>query len=264
MPFQIPNEADAFSPNQAEPDRVDIDILVAGYGRTGVVNGCATTSNANMTVAVSAGTVIVGGAEAAVAGGNVTITAADATNPRFDLIVSNASGALSAVAGLATVDPVFPVLPASSVALAAVYVPPGDAIIDAAQIVDKRVMLTRLPSFPIAQFSHKGVLTVGAGVFKFRVPNAWVVTTVEATIGTNPVGSNIVLDVNKSGTTIFTTQANRPTLVPGGGAGGVSATPDAAASSLAATDYLTVDVDAVGSTTAGSDLTVGIWGRPRF
>jgi len=97
-----------------------------------------------MTVAVAAGVIAVAGVNGTVTGGNVTITAADATNPRFDLIVSNSAGTLSATAGTAASNPVFPAIPASSVVIAAVYVPANDTDIDSNQIVDKRVIMAGL------------------------------------------------------------------------------------------------------------------------
>lgn len=140
-PFTIPNEAAAAFADQAEVDAVDIEILVAGYSGTGVVSGCEVTAQAtpDMTVAVAAGTIVVGGAKAAVAAGNLVIGAADATNARFDLIVVNNAGVKAVVAGAAGTNPTFPAVPASSVVLAAVYVPAADAAINANQIVDKRV-----------------------------------------------------------------------------------------------------------------------------
>lgn len=73
--------------------------------------------------------------------------------------------------------------------------------------------------------------------------------------GTAPTGADLIVDVNKNGTTIFSTQANRPTIAAGTN-GGVSDTPDV--TTLADGDYLTVDIDQVGSTIAGSDVTVGV------
>lgn len=143
MSYTIPNEADAFNINQAEPDKVDFDIILAGHDRTGVVSGCAVTAQGtpDMTVAVASGTVTVEGTEAGVSAGNVNITAADGTNPRLDLIVSNNSGTLSATAGTAAAEPVFPSVPASSAVLAAVYVPANDTTIANNQIIDKRVII---------------------------------------------------------------------------------------------------------------------------
>lgn len=146
MPFTIPNAGDAGFPAQAEPDKVDFDVLAAGTNGTGVLTGCAVTAQAtpDMTVAVASGTVSVAGVSAAVTSGNLAISAADASNPRFDLVVVSNTGAKSVVAGAPAGAPVFPAIPASSVALAAVYVPAADTAIQSNQIVDKRVLV--LPS----------------------------------------------------------------------------------------------------------------------
>lgn len=154
MAFTILNEADVFHQNQAEPDSVDIDILVAGFSASGVVSGCAVTAQGtpDMTVAVASGTVIVAGTVAAVTGANSTIGAADGSNPRFDLITVNNSGTLATTAGTAATNPVFPAIPADSIVLAAVYVPAGDTDIDSNQITDKRV---------VVNFGDNSKLTLG-------------------------------------------------------------------------------------------------------
>lgn len=143
MAFSIPNASDAAFADQAEPDKVDLDILSAGHDRTGVISGCAVTAQAipDLTVAVAAGVVAVAGTRATVSAGNVTVIAADLTNPRFDLIAVDNAGTKSRVGGTAAANPVFPAIPANSVILAAVYVPALDVTIGANQITDKRVML---------------------------------------------------------------------------------------------------------------------------
>lgn len=40
MAFTIPHEADAFNNNQSEPDKVDVDILVAGIKGDGDPDPC--------------------------------------------------------------------------------------------------------------------------------------------------------------------------------------------------------------------------------
>jgi hypothetical protein len=110
-------------------------------GDNGIVSGCAVTTNSNMTLAVAAGTVKVAGATAAVTGGNVTITTAHATLDRIDIVVVNGSGTKSVTAGTAATTPVQPALPASSVCLASIYVPAGDTVIGATQIVDRRIIV---------------------------------------------------------------------------------------------------------------------------
>lgn len=149
--FTIPNTADAAFPAQAGPDTVDIEVLIAGLSGVGVVTGCAVTAQGapDGTVAVAAGTIAVAGDYPDVASSTVNVltgagsTAAHATLPRFDLIVANSSGALSVVVGTAAADPAFPPMPASSVLLAALYVPATDTDIDGNQITDKRVPVAR-------------------------------------------------------------------------------------------------------------------------
>lgn len=140
MAFTIPNLAAAAFADQAEPDSVDIDILVAAFAGTGVVVGCAVSqraAGANLSVDVAAGKVSVASTEVAVTSGNVAVTA-DATNPRISLVVADNTGAKSVTAGTAAADPVMPAIPANSVVLAAVYIPAGDTAISTNQITDKR------------------------------------------------------------------------------------------------------------------------------
>lgn len=81
-----------------------------------------------------------------------------------------------------------------------------------------------------------------------------------ASAGVGPVGSDVIADVNKNGVTIFTTQSNRPT-VPDGANEGALAIPDVAL--WPNNEYLTVDVDQVGSSVPGQDLTVQVqWNEP--
>lgn len=96
-------------------------------------------------------------------------------------------------------------------------------------------------------------LTTTTGAVRLRPPRAGTVLFVRCSAGTAPAGQDIIVDVNKNGTTIFTTQANRP-KVPAGSNDGPNATPDV--TSFAAGDVFTCDVDQVGSTTAGADLVV--------
>ena len=45
MSFTLPNLSDAGFADQAEPDKVDFDILAAGSGQTGVLTGCRVASS---------------------------------------------------------------------------------------------------------------------------------------------------------------------------------------------------------------------------
>lgn len=106
--------------------------------------------------------------------------------------------------------------------------------------------------------SVSGALTAGTG--KHRIYNdtgsTLTVRAVRASVGTASAGSSIICDVNKNGTTIFTTQANRPTLAAAAVTTGKLTNMDV--TTLADGDYLTVDIDQIGSTTAGSDLVVQV------
>jgi predicted RNA-binding protein with TRAM domain len=105
----------------------------------------------------------------------------------------------------------------------------------------------------LVPFTKTGVQAAAAGTVRFRFPVAAVIESVASTVGTAPTGAALLVDVNKNGTTIFTTQGNRPSIATSGFASS-DAVPDVTA--IAAGDYLTVDVDQVGSSVAGSDLCV--------
>lgn len=123
---------------------MDLDILQAAIGGvSGVSSGCAVTAQGspNNTVAVASGTVVVAGVAVVVSSGNVTMTAAHATLPRFDLITVNNAGTKAYTPGTAASNPVPPAVPANSVALAQIYVPANDNVINSTQIIDKRVIV---------------------------------------------------------------------------------------------------------------------------
>jgi hypothetical protein len=72
-------------------------------------------------------------------------------------------------------------------------------------------------------------------------------------VGVAPTGAAAIVDVNKNGTTIFTTQANRPTFAIGSTSATVG---QFLRTTVTDGDYLSVDIDQIGSTAAGTDLTV--------
>ncbi|HSX16872.1 MAG TPA: hypothetical protein VLH86_02105 [Patescibacteria group bacterium] len=111
-------------------------------------------------------------------------------------------------------------------------------------------------TFSLTAYSKQGSLTVSTGTMRLPIDGAYTIVGTRLMVGTAPTGADLVIDVNKNGTTIYTTQANRPKVLAGANAGGPGSTPDVTA--LVAGDYLTVDVDQIGSTVAGSDLTVTI------
>jgi hypothetical protein len=104
-------------------------------------------------------------------------------------------------------------------------------------------------------FAITGTVAVATGKSRIYLEGSYVVETVRAAVNTQPTGAALIVDVNKNGTTIYTTQSGRPSI----SASSNSATgnsPDV--TTFASGDYMQVDVDQVGSTVAGADLTVTV------
>lgn len=146
MAWTIPDKGEGLSDLQSILFQEYLDVLVAGLGQADfVMSGCAVTAQGSpdMTVAVAAGSVVAAGVVRAVAGANGTITTADATNPRFDLVVINAAGAIAVRAGAPAAAPKPPARTAGDVVLAVVYVPAADTTIASNQITDLRAVAIR-------------------------------------------------------------------------------------------------------------------------
>jgi hypothetical protein len=107
---------------------------------------------------------------------------------------------------------------------------------------------------PLA-FSKTGTLEVTTGVSKFPALFDMTLIGVRAAVGTAPTGADLIVDVNLNGTTVYTTQGNRPTISDGS-TSSTETVPDVTA--VSAGDLLSVDIDQIGSSTAGSDLVVAI------
>lgn len=143
MPFNIPNKGAGLSNIQSILFREYLDVLVVGLsGIDCTVSGCAVTAQGvpDMTVAVASGSVRSNGVARTVTGANATIAAANATDPRLDLIVITSAGAIATRTGTAAPAPAPAVRVANDVALAVVYVPAADTAIQSNQIVDLRVL----------------------------------------------------------------------------------------------------------------------------
>lgn len=104
-------------------------------------------------------------------------------------------------------------------------------------------------------FTILGAQTTGAKKAAALAPVAGIITDVRAYLDTAPTGATFIIDVNKNGTTIFTTQGNRPTVAISGNAS-TTTVPDV--TTVAAGDRISLDIDQIGSGTAGSDLQVAV------
>jgi hypothetical protein len=104
--------------------------------------------------------------------------------------------------------------------------------------------------FPMAGSLYVGTSLTIQGV----APKTLTITKAYASVKTAPTGANLVIDINKNGTSIWdATQANRLTVTVANTSGTQTAFNT---TSLVEGDVLTVDIDTVGSTIPGSDLVV--------
>ena len=91
-----------------------------------------------------------------------------------------------------------------------------------------------------------GSLITGTKQMAFRVPKATTISNVNAKVDTAPAGSNVQIDVNLDGASIFSTAlviataATTGTLAP-------------TTTSLTEGQIVSFDIDAIGSATAGGD-----------
>lgn len=106
-------------------------------------------------------------------------------------------------------------------------------------------------------FTREGAVTATPGVFRLGNHSgvSRTITGIYLNINTAPTGQALIVDVHKNGTTIFTTQANRPQIAAGANSGN-STTIDVP--TWANGDYITCDVDQVGTSVSGSNLTIAV------
>lgn len=110
------------------------------------------------------------------------------------------------------------------------------------------------PSGTAPVFSRAGALAVLEGASRYYCERAGTITVLRGAVGTPATGSGIVLDVNRNGASVFANPADRLTIP----AGAHTAALAPADLTVAVGDFLTVDVDSVGATTPGADLTVTV------
>jgi hypothetical protein len=116
-----------------------------------------------------------------------------------------------------------------------------------------------------------GNLAVAAGAISFAVPSGAELVSVHAKVGTAPASTDVLIDVNKNGTTIFTDQAKRVKITAGTTTGSVKNEPALAPgtnyiytpyptanplATFAEGDTVSVDVDQIGTGTVGANLGV--------
>lgn len=109
-------------------------------------------------------------------------------------------------------------------------------------------------------YSADGAVTAGTGKARFvnDTGETLRLRNVSLSVGTAPTGADLIVDVNVNGTTAFSAQTGRPKVVAGQTSGSAVPAVSGADVDVAPGAVVTVDVDQVGSTVAGSDLTVTI------
>lgn len=110
----------------------------------------------------------------------------------------------------------------------------------------------------IAVGDESTALTAGTNKVRFRMPYAFTLTGVRASVNTAPTGANLVVDINEGGSTILSTKlsidATETTST-------TAATPAVISDSALADDAeISIDIDQIGSTIAGAGLKVALIG----
>ena len=101
-------------------------------------------------------------------------------------------------------------------------------------------------------------LAIGTAKVTFRMPYAMTLTEVRASVTTAPTGSALQADINESGSTILSTKLTIDATEKTSETAAVP--PVISDSNLADDAEITIDVDAVGSTVAGTGLKVYLIG----
>jgi hypothetical protein len=143
----------------------------------------------NMSVNVAAGVAIIDGTQnasqgayVAINGGtvNLTISPANATNPRHDLIVcrvydsqysgSTDTSTLEVIAGTAAVTPSDPAVPANSLVLARILIAANDTAINTGDIADRRTFAAGLGGIvPVLSATQRDALAKRPGLAVYRI-----------------------------------------------------------------------------------------------
>ena len=109
----------------------------------------------------------------------------------------------------------------------------------------------------IACSDETTALTTGTAKATFTMATAGTLTAVKATVTTAPVGSDLIVDINEAGTSVLSTKLS---IDDGEKTSETAATPPVISDSALADDAeITIDIDQVGSGTAGAGLKVTLY-----
>lgn len=113
-------------------------------------------------------------------------------------------------------------------------------------------------SIQIACSDETTALTIGTAKVTFRMPYAFTLSGIRASVTTAPTGADLVVDVNEGGTSILSTKL---TIDVGSKTSVGSAIPAVISDTALADDAeITIDIDQIGSTVAGVGLKISLIG----
>ena len=106
---------------------------------------------------------------------------------------------------------------------------------------------------PLA-YARDGELTVATGVKRYRFPYDCVILGISATLGTAPMGDDVIVDILVNGDSLFPTPGDR--IVVPDGSDEFPEDPRLPEIPVYEGNFLTMNVEQVGSTIRGADLLV--------
>ena len=119
-------------------------------------------------------------------------------------------------------------------------------------------------SLTVACSDETTALTTGADKATFRMPQAATITAVRASVTTAPAGSVLTVDINKAGgsTSLLSTKLTIDAGEKTSTTAATAAVLDAAQDDITDDEEMTIDIDTIGSSTAGAGLKVTIYYTP--
>ena len=136
------------------------------------------------------------------------------------------------------------------------------AVDSSGNIIEEDVATVSPRSLTVACSDETTALTAGTEKATFRMPEAATITGVRASLTTAPVGSVLTVDVNKGGTSVLSTKLTIDAGEKTSTTAAIAAAVDTNEDDVADDAEMTIDIDGVGSTTAGAGLKVTVYYTP--
>ena len=136
------------------------------------------------------------------------------------------------------------------------------AVDSSGNIIEEDVATVSPRSLTVACSDETTALATGTEKATFRMPEAATITGVRASLTTAPVGSVLTVDINKGGTSVLSTKLTIDAGEKTSTTAAAAAVIDTNQDDVADDTEMTIDIDTVGSTTAGAGLKVTIYYTP--